>query len=108
MLNENEPSKILYNIENMLRQMSTLSNGFCYVFAVYDICRTSAAEIKDLIKQQKVVHNNQSSQDTKKEIGLPKQSDPKEEEEKDESMYNDLTGIVRGGTVKQGNSSAAM
>ena len=41
LMNSSDPCKALYNIEEKLRQKSLCGSGLCFVFAVYDICRTS-------------------------------------------------------------------
>ena len=49
MLNDSNPKKVLFDLENALRQISQFGKGLCYVFAVYDICRSQAAWIKQLV-----------------------------------------------------------
>ena len=42
LLNDSDPKKALYNIEEKLRKFSLNGNGKCFVFAVYDVCRIKA------------------------------------------------------------------
>ena len=39
MLNDSNPKQILYNIEEKLRQKSTIGRGKCFIFAAYDVGR---------------------------------------------------------------------
>ena len=54
-LNDSNPKKVLYNIEEKLRLKSVNGLGHCYIFAIYDIQRlqSDANKIKALIAEQK-------------------------------------------------------
>ena len=45
-LNEEQPTKALFGVEECLRNISDIGGGNCFVFAVYDICRQRADWIK--------------------------------------------------------------
>ena len=53
MINSKKIADALFPIENRLRILSKAGKGSCYVFAIYDICRTKADELKKLIDEQK-------------------------------------------------------
>ena len=52
MLNESSPEKALYSIEEDLRILSKLGGGYCYVMAVFDMCRLDATEFKLLVDKR--------------------------------------------------------
>ena len=51
MLNESKEENACYNIENVLRKLSDADAKSCKMFAVYDICREDAFELKQLIEE---------------------------------------------------------
>ena len=55
LLNTSDPKKAMYNIEEKLRKKSLVSNGKCFIFAVYDVCRLQkdADKIKQLLAEGK-------------------------------------------------------
>ena len=57
LLNTHEPEKAMYNIEEQLRKKSRVGNGYCFIFAIYDVCRlqSDADKIKALLKKNKAV-----------------------------------------------------
>ena len=53
MINSKKLADALFPIEDRLRILSKAGKGSCYVFAIYDICRTKADELKKLREEQK-------------------------------------------------------
>ena len=47
-LNSENLDEAIYPIEERLRILTKFSKGNCFVFAVYDICRTDATKLKQL------------------------------------------------------------
>jgi hypothetical protein len=53
MINSSKLAEALFPIEERLRILSKAGKGTCYVFAIYDICRTKADELKKLRDDEK-------------------------------------------------------
>jgi hypothetical protein len=57
MINSKKIADALYPIEAKLRILSKAGKGTCYVFAIYDICRTNADKLKELKEAERKKKN---------------------------------------------------
>ena len=67
MINSNKLVEALFPIEERLRILSKAGKGSCYIFAIYDICRTKADELKKLSDDQKEQADEESKEKKEEE-----------------------------------------
>ena len=67
MLNEEDKKKVLYPIEQSLRNLSESGRGHCYILAVYDICRQDASKFKQIMSdfEEKQAKENKQEESIK-------------------------------------------
>ena len=92
MINSSKLTEALFPIEARLRILSKAGKGSCYVFGIYDICRTKADELKKL-------------RDEEKRRDIEAYQNAKEEELK--QLKSEEENIeARGGSVEKGTNTA--
>ena len=73
-LNTTDPKKILYNVDEHARATSAIGKGHCFVFAVYDTCRSDASTFKNLQAESEL-----NVEKPKEEVKLDQKDDLEEQ-----------------------------